>query len=1655
MAHIKLSWDFNEADDVFCNIYRSDTYFTEDDIYYLTPIAVFKGNYFIDTDVVANKTYFYRITYKKLEQDKLYSEIVSDIIEIESTTDKDLKFDYVSNFVLSGKEIPNKISREPYDMSLYRDVCTVGPICPISAVLPFKNDTNDVLYLGGNSSGTNNTTNGRLIPPSTVLNTADFCIEFILSPYINTTPNATIFQISSSINNGLKLVLIDTLYPFKVSLQLYATKWIDLIIANDEFLVKDYTHICVQRKNGAFYLYINGILQGINIENKTAILAGTCKIGGTHNNTTNYNGLFHSIRQTLAARYNEGNYTVTKFADNLSEDSLYNSVDFLIKFNGNIKKDYSKNNKAIASIGSAVNNYHILSNEMYDNYPSYYFGGAGRLTFSGSNFNTSDFTIEMYIKPDKANSATNSRLVCIGNITTHGNMVLYYSGDMNSRYIKMAIYVNSAWIYPLSSTTSLIENKYYHICLMRKNGDFYLYIDGVLENISTNYKSAVINKDVYHIGASQNNTDLYYGYICGLRITDKARYVTNDFYINKDAKFIKSESVIENLKASNKNNNIELSWDNIDTKVKIFKSTAYFNKKTKNLNPLYNNYTNNTFIDTDVNLNQIYYYGVAEELDNNRYYKLDTIRSFVSESDLLYDYVISNISANMHGDTTFYSNDNNNNITYENNGVVMHTPYFINDTKYAIGVKSGIRTILNEPISTSNFTLELILSVDKEKSDTSNFIFLLGKSSAVVGAGIAIKNKSGNIYTVTVHNGSSYNDIFEFELTSKRWNTIALQRNNNVYTLYINGNKVGTNSNITNLDFFNTDLYIGSNENLTNNSNMCISAVRLTKNIVRYSYSIYKVESFKITDTHFNNVSLLLDFSKSINDFSKNKLNLSYDKNLFRLIDIINKDNKFLYFDGSSHLFSDSITFPTVDFTIEFDIDYFPKVNNTTSTIFSIGLPNQDGFLRLTCDLQFISLEIYSGVLNVMRVNYVEKSNIALVRQSGIFSLYINGKLVGKLAEYKSLSLLSSIYIGRAATLTDFYTGYISNIRITKSDRYIGNLYTLPVRPYYKFNGVLVNNLKIKNINGNLEINSSYKGLAKNVEIYRSDEPMINSIGKLLTTSTNLKSENLYVDSTVQKNKIYYYMVKYNDGNKDYFSNYESGATYDIINWNPSFTQFNYVWINENSINGQNSQNIGSLYSNNSIAFNKGSSDITYNNGFIFNKNSMVMDPTQISLIRKNILISFILTSIIENGIIFEFTIDNYIIKLTYNNAIELYINNAIVLQYNESINNTIFDLTINNNELLIYINGTIIHKEILISTDKITQLKFGSNDVGFSGTIKEIAIFSNSNSWPTYVHDKISGYYAGVYSLQESLNEDSLYKVDSPAVDFKIYNFKNEFIEYYNRLIWSIVDKGTSFKIYRGLTYTTIDLANPIYEGSNLVFDDYNITNNTSYYYRIDHIYNGLVVNSEFLQCDTNLYGYWLVHSANWGTSTNPIYNINAVTRSDWMSNYNNTKSFILSQYTYEANGPITAPNINGTIIKNMIGLTFEIYVYRPGSTSNSTQKLYFEDIDGNLLFYIEGSRRSGGYNGTLVKYGKSLSQLTSADGGSTASIFHGEFKITDLQFIYKSRLRSGNFIKDFTVNVDFTKLYKLRIESTIYEGYSKSATRLGQRTYTYIKCI
>jgi len=55
----------------------------------------------------------------------------------------------------------------------------------------------------------------------------------------------------------------------------------------------------------------------------------------------------------------------------------------------------------------------------------------------------------------------------------------------------------------------------------------------------------------------------------------------------------------------------------------------------------------------------------------------------------------------------------------------------------------------------------------------------------------------------------------------------------------------------------------------------------------------------------------------------------------------------------------------------------------------------------------------------------------------------------------------------------------------------------------------------------------------------------------------------------------------------------------------------------------------------------------------------------------------------------------------------------------------------------------------------------------------------------------------------------------------------------------------------------------------------------------------------------------------------------------------------------------------------------------------------------------------------------------------------------------IYKSRLIADDFIKDFTSNVDFTKLYKLRIESTIYEGFTKSSSRLDRQTSTYIKCI
>jgi hypothetical protein len=196
-----------------------------------------------------------------------------------------------------------------------------------------------------------------------------------------------------------------------------------------------------------------------------------------------------------------------------------------------------------------------------------------------------------------------------------------------------------------------------------------------------------------------------------------------------------------------------------------------------------------------------------------------------------------------------------------------------------------------------------------------------------------------------------------------------------------------------------------------------------------------------------NDVSLLLKMdgsngSTSFIDSSKNNITVT----AFGNAQISTAQSKFdgssAYFDGTGGTYiraGNAVSFETGDFTIEAWI--YPTDNTKGNSLFSIGTSN-DGLL-----LSINGLTVNGNSYNWNNYNYISFntwSHIALVRNSGIMKIYVNG--VEKFSSYipDQLYTNKNLYCGNGyytlGSAQNAFQGYVDNIRIIQGKaRYTSN----------------------------------------------------------------------------------------------------------------------------------------------------------------------------------------------------------------------------------------------------------------------------------------------------------------------------------------------------------------------------------------------------------------------------------------------------------------------------------------------------------------------------------------------------------------------------------------------------------------------------------------
>ncbi len=311
---------------------------------------------------------------------------------------------------------------------------------------------------------------------------------------------------------------------------------------------------------------------------------------------------------------------------------------------------------------------------------------------------------------------------------------------------------------------------------------------------------------------------------------------------------------------------------------------------------------------------------------------------------------------------------------------------------------------------------------------------------------------SASIALVTFSDGTIrlfYNDIERLTSSSaillNSWTHIAVVSDGSSLKLYVNG--VLNDTHASNLPTENRDFLVASMSSSTGASNSYVSGLRATSTAVYTgAFTIPTAPPTAITGT-----KLLLNMNngKAIDGTAKNNLTLRGN------VKLSSTQSKFggtsLFFDGT--FAGDYVTAPdnsyyamgTGNFTIECWI--YPTGAAAYSMIFEQGSTVSD----ISFGLKPTTLQpyLYAGGFVINGSSNAQLNvwqHIALVRNSGTITIYLNGISIGSTSTVYNYTS-QKFMIGATTALTNFIKGYIDDFRISKTARYTSN-FTPPSEPF-------------------------------------------------------------------------------------------------------------------------------------------------------------------------------------------------------------------------------------------------------------------------------------------------------------------------------------------------------------------------------------------------------------------------------------------------------------------------------------------------------------------------------------------------------------------------------------------------------------------------------
>lgn len=152
-----------------------------------------------------------------------------------------------------------------------------------------------------------------------------------------------------------------------------------------------------------------------------------------------------------------------------------------------------------------------------------YFDGSSHINTSVSQLLTSDFTLEFKIKASR-NSGSFERVICFGSTNNSPAGGFYIQQNNNAT---LSIYgLTGTLVVPVQ----VLNNSMQHVCIMRKNGIYYAFIEGVQVAVNNTSTSHSITQTNLRIGGFETaNGQKFNGYLASIRLSKFARYNENGY----------------------------------------------------------------------------------------------------------------------------------------------------------------------------------------------------------------------------------------------------------------------------------------------------------------------------------------------------------------------------------------------------------------------------------------------------------------------------------------------------------------------------------------------------------------------------------------------------------------------------------------------------------------------------------------------------------------------------------------------------------------------------------------------------------------------------------------------------------------------------------------------------------------------------------------------------------------------------------------------------------------------------------------------------------------------------------------------------------------------------------------------------------------------